>query len=155
MVLKLVNATTKEALRSFLGMSLPPLFFSNCQILTWVIPDCSLLRGELTTQSQMSWLSTLQCLTWNYCFWHAQTFSVISHCKGLGLPCKCTCLHNFLALRTSEISHQTQHPCQDLQVKSWDWLFPLVISLPLKDLFSPFGFIFVLHASCDQLLFWI
>ena len=45
---------------------------------------------------------------------------------GGRLPCKCIHLHNFLALRDGEVSYPIQHPCQDLQVKYWDWLSPFL-----------------------------
>lgn len=48
---------------------------------------------------------------------------------GMELPCKCICLHKFLALRDSEVSYPIRHPCQDLQVKYWDWLSPFGIPL--------------------------
>lgn len=59
--------------------------------------------------------------------------------RGTELPCKCTYLHNFLALRDSEVSYPIQYPCQDLQVKYWDWLSPFAILPPFPGPLLPLG----------------
>lgn len=48
-------------------------------------------------------------------------------------------LHNFLALRDNEVSYPIQYPCQDLQVKYWDWLSPFAILPPFLGPLLPLG----------------